>query len=235
MSAPATLDDAGIERLAQLLDRRAVPFGGLNLEALDGYLSALMVSPDMVMPGEWQPGIFGDKPPRWDGAEEAAEVEALLTGLWNLISERVRQEAPDREQLLPLIWMPEDESGEDEDGVGHDWALGFLRGVELRKAAWDIWLEEEEWILESYLDVISLLDGRQLFDADGKALDAPRALPVDERREIVLDLPWLLIDLHRHRIEALTPRTPIRRGTTTGRNDPCPCGSGKKFKKCCGA
>ncbi len=28
---------------------------------------------------------------------------------------------------------------------------------------------------------------------------------------------------------------PIVRGPKTGRNDPCPCGSGKKFKKCCGA
>ncbi len=27
---------------------------------------------------------------------------------------------------------------------------------------------------------------------------------------------------------------PIRRGQKIGRNDPCPCGSGKKFKKCCG-
>jgi hypothetical protein len=28
---------------------------------------------------------------------------------------------------------------------------------------------------------------------------------------------------------------PVRRGFKIGRNDPCPCGSGKKFKKCCGA
>ncbi len=27
---------------------------------------------------------------------------------------------------------------------------------------------------------------------------------------------------------------PVRNGTKVGRNDPCPCGSGKKFKKCCG-
>ena len=27
----------------------------------------------------------------------------------------------------------------------------------------------------------------------------------------------------------------IRREATPGRNDPCPCGSGKKFKKCHGA
>jgi uncharacterized protein YecA (UPF0149 family) len=28
---------------------------------------------------------------------------------------------------------------------------------------------------------------------------------------------------------------PIKAETEPGRNDPCPCGSGKKFKKCCGA
>jgi SEC-C motif-containing protein len=27
---------------------------------------------------------------------------------------------------------------------------------------------------------------------------------------------------------------PVKRGPKIGRNDPCPCGSGKKFKKCCG-
>lgn len=29
--------------------------------------------------------------------------------------------------------------------------------------------------------------------------------------------------------------TPVVNTNKTGRNDPCPCGSGKKFKKCCGA
>jgi preprotein translocase subunit SecA len=27
----------------------------------------------------------------------------------------------------------------------------------------------------------------------------------------------------------------VRSGEKIGRNDPCPCGSGKKYKKCCGA
>ena len=27
---------------------------------------------------------------------------------------------------------------------------------------------------------------------------------------------------------------PVRRGQKVGRNDPCPCGSGKKYKHCCG-
>jgi uncharacterized protein YecA (UPF0149 family) len=28
--------------------------------------------------------------------------------------------------------------------------------------------------------------------------------------------------------------SPIRAAETPGRNDPCPCGSGKKYKRCCG-
>jgi SEC-C motif-containing protein len=33
----------------------------------------------------------------------------------------------------------------------------------------------------------------------------------------------------------LNPKAPTRRVEKTGRNQPCPCGSGKKYKKCCGA
>ncbi|MGH9890873.1 MAG: PBPRA1643 family SWIM/SEC-C metal-binding motif protein [bacterium] len=32
----------------------------------------------------------------------------------------------------------------------------------------------------------------------------------------------------------INPPQPVRAEPTAGRNDPCPCGSGKKFKKCCG-
>ncbi|HDM10640.1 MAG TPA: preprotein translocase subunit SecA, partial [Desulfobacteraceae bacterium] len=38
-----------------------------------------------------------------------------------------------------------------------------------------------------------------------------------------------------HGGEAAQPTTVKRQGKKIGRNDPCPCGSGKKYKKCCGA
>jgi preprotein translocase subunit SecA len=33
-------------------------------------------------------------------------------------------------------------------------------------------------------------------------------------------------------VQAATPAQPARTGPRVGRNDPCPCGSGKKYKKC---
>ncbi|MCY0903282.1 MAG: SEC-C metal-binding domain-containing protein [Firmicutes bacterium] len=32
----------------------------------------------------------------------------------------------------------------------------------------------------------------------------------------------------------ITSKPPIVKTVSIGRNDPCPCGSGKKYKKCCG-
>ncbi|MDN5344632.1 MAG: preprotein translocase subunit SecA [Clostridia bacterium] len=40
---------------------------------------------------------------------------------------------------------------------------------------------------------------------------------------------------NRYAEEGNGPRQPVRREQKIGRNDPCPCGSGKKYKKCCGA
>ena len=35
-------------------------------------------------------------------------------------------------------------------------------------------------------------------------------------------------------VGSVKPMTVVREGAKIGRNDPCPCGSGKKYKKCCG-
>ena len=235
MKAPSYLDDDQIERLAQLLELRAVPFKGFNLEALDGYLSALAVSPDTVPPSEWQPAVWGGNPPRWDGDDEALTVQALLLGHWNMASARVRHDDDDLpDHLAPLLWLPEepDLDQPDELDVGRDWAFGFFRGVELREVAWDQWLDQHEWMDEIFALLDRLASGEVLAE-DPTAPATP--ITYRERLEIIAGLPGMLADLHHHRIDALTPREPIRREVTPDRNAPCPCGSGKKYKKCCGA
>jgi uncharacterized protein len=234
MNAPSVLDDDQIERLAELLEQRAVPFKGFNLEALDGYLSALAVGPDTVPQAEWEPAVWGT-PPRWRDEDERREVEKLLAGHCNMVNARVRFEGEDiPDHLAPLLWLPEEAEAEhpDELDVGRDWAFGFFRGIELREAAWETWLDEHDWIDE----IFALLDRLASGEVIGEDPSAPAA-PVEyrERLEIIAGLPGMLADLHHHRIDALTPREPIRRAATPDRNAPCPCGSGRKYKKCCGA
>lgn len=51
--------------------------------------------------------------------------------------------------------------------------------------------------------------------------------------EAVNQLGWLLVKIRRDKFsKSNTAQNPYK---TVGRNDPCPCGSGKKFKKCCWA
>ncbi|HUH90089.1 MAG TPA: UPF0149 family protein [Lysobacter sp.] len=236
---PAYLDDDQIERLANLLEQRAVPFRGFNLEALDGYLSALAVSPGEVPMAEWEAPVWG-KPPRWDDPVERAEVEALLIGHRNMANARVRHGNDDLpDHLAPLLWLPEDPElqdaeaeQEDDLDVGRDWALGFFTAVELREAQWDQWLDENEW-MEDIFDLFDRLASGEMVGED----PAEPATPIDyrERLGIIAGLPDMLADLNHYRVDALTPREPIRRDPTPDRNAPCPCGSGKKFKKCCGA
>lgn len=233
-AVPSHLSDAQIDRLEALLEQRAVPFKGLNLEALDGFLSAIVVGPETVPAAEWQAVVWGPNPPRWANAEEQAEVESLLEGHFNAVSKRVRYDGEELpEHLSPLIGLPEDPMGDhpDEVDIGHDWAFGFFTGVNLRGEAWDRWFEAEDWI-DEIAELIERLATGEILAAE--PADPPTPVSYRERLEIIASIPDMLADLHHHRIEQASPRQPVRKAAAPGRNDPCACGSGKKFKNCCG-
>ncbi len=232
MAISEILQDDRIDQLAQWLDRRAVPFRGLSLEALDGFQSALVLGPVDVPEAEWQAVVWGGKPPRWDG-DEARDVAAWLHEHRELAARRVRHDGDDLPaRLSPLLWLPEDPDAEQADtlDVGRDWAEGFFRGVALREAAWETWLDKHAWIDEIFALLDRLASGEVLSE-DPTA--PPTPLAYRERMDIIASLPGMLADLHHHRIDMLTPRIPLQRAPTPQRNAPCPCGSGKKYKKCC--
>lgn len=229
-------DDARIDELDRLLEQRAVPYGGYGLEQLDGFLTAVAVSPGPdIPPEEWLPMVWGKHPPRWEGPAD----EAAATGLLMLAAETARRRVrtPGDELTVEgalLWWLPDDpeaEHGDDVD-IGAAWAGGFLDGMALRDEAWDAWIAADEWIGEVEAYVEGLAVGSYPPEEEG---GAPVPLSYEERLEIHASLPDMLHDLHCHRIESLTPREPVRRAATPERNDPCPCGSGRKYKKCCGA
>jgi uncharacterized protein len=225
------LDAEQLDRLEHLLEQRALPFGGLGLEGLDGFLSARALSP-VAPPEDWSSVVWGPKPPRWESAAEAEEVAALLAGLEATVDKRLRTGDELPPLLQPLIGLPEDPDADHPDDldIGREWAEGFFLGVGPVQDAWDAWLDAEDWIEEIFLLLDELASG-QLSVEPG---EAPEPLGYRDRLDTVASLPGMLADLHAHRIESLTPRDPVRRAATPGRNYPCPCGSGKKYKACCG-
>ena len=94
------------------------------------------------------------------------------------------------------------------------------------------WSKNSEWM---GLEILEIRDG-QAEDESGSIEFVARYREKgkqQEHREIAefkkVDGRWLFYDG-----QAPKPKQIIRNGPKIGRNDPCPCGSGKKYKKCCG-
>lgn len=135
--------------------------------------------------------------------------------------------------FLPLLL--EDEQG---DTPANDWAQGFMRGMALRNEEWLELLNDEKhggWL-------VPILALAHEHHPDPKM--RPYAEPIDaERREqLIVGIAAGVTAIYRHfepqrRLAARSAResaTYRRAMPKTGRNDPCSCGSGKKYKQCCG-
>jgi len=55
-----------------------------------------------------------------------------------------------------------------------------------------------------------------------------------QKNEAIKREPVNTVRMNYNRGEGAAPVQTVRRAKKVGRNDPCPCGSGKKYKKCCG-
>jgi uncharacterized protein len=94
--------------------------------------------------------------------------------------------------------------------------------------------EAARWLDDALESIVALTE-----DDTGKpevsmyAEDGPPSVSQD-RLEVFGEAVWAVYDL-RQLWKSLGPRQEtIVLGPQPGRNDPCPCGSGKKYKKCCG-
>lgn len=236
-----------IEQLAGLLDRYGHPDHGMNLEALDGYLSALVVAPTLAMPSEYMRGVWAQEP-EFETEADARDAYTLIMRLWNHIVWRVQQELSedgliDDARVPPLLGLPDsvDTAADDDPGLGIPadfpvaaaWGMGFMQAVALRADDWQAWCGRHEQIAEDFARIFELtwLHLEQLSEMgllDAKPPDR------EERLEIMMELPAMLQDMYFQRLADLRP-APTRRTEMPGRNDACSCGSGRKYKKCCGA
>jgi uncharacterized protein len=219
------LPDEHCERLQALLDKSGSD-QVMNIERLDGFLAALVSGPDVVMPSEYLPLVYGRSPdePGFATEEELREFLALLMHHWNVIVDTLRS----GDVYLPVML-------EDEKGIAHgiEWAQGFMQGVHLRRESWSELITNEEE--GGPILAIALRAGE--VDPDWPS----EPLSDEKRDELQATMIAGLVRIYRyfepHRMqsarasrEELTYR---RAAPKMGRNDPCPCGSGKKYKNCC--
>lgn len=223
------LTDAEIEELDHFLTYEVESDEVMMIDLLDGYLHAVAIGPVTLHPKQWLPRVWGMGTfmPVMESIEHLNHVMSLVMRHYNSIITGLQGEYP---ELAP-VWAIRDYRGRTyEDGEG--WAYGFMEGMRLCWKEWQPMLDTPEG--KQWFRPIGLL-GEDDFSPDQDELTktpARRARLTEQIPQAVLDiylywLPHRLAACEREIAKVLQPKV--------GRNQLCPCGSGKKFKRCCGA
>lgn len=221
-----SLSDAEYDRLEAIF--RGLPGeSAMNLEEMDGFFAALICGPLTVPPSAHLEEIWGGGPGPFATEAELREFLNLAMRHWNLIARALA--SPDL-VFIPRLIVEEDEA----IPRGNRWARGFLRGFGLCCEAWDEIFEDEDRFA-ILLPVLALADENDP-DPELRSWETPPG--PDLRKDVHAGLSVATQRLWDYFRSGGRSRTPARAPATRskiGRNDPCYCGSGKKYKRCCGS
>lgn len=208
----------------------------MDIAMLDGYLCALYCAPRALAPERWMPWVWdferGQQVPEFATPKDAKQAASLVMRFAHEIGQTLAEAPESFEPLFPV-------TSEDEDAepAVADWCAGFLKGAELEPDAWPV-------IEATHADWFAAL--RRFGTEEGwQALDeladkSPDKLP--DFHAVAATITRGLRRVYAHGRDSrdawqqiLGPQSaPRRQLAPAGRNDPCPCGSGKKFKQCHG-
>ena len=207
--------------------------GGLAFDALDGFLTALSVLPHPPLPDRWMALVLGEELAS-ARASEREEAVAWMFRMATHVGQRVRLDpAEHQSSVLPEFdFFPADDSESEEQAeqrTARSWSAGAGSALALDPAGVEDMMRNEA--LRAELAPFVLL-GR---DGDDDAHTYTRK----ERLRLMRAAAWGAHRLWKHyqpiRERGGLKQQPVRAADTPGRNDPCPCGSGRKFKVCRGA
>ena len=251
---PRQSSEADILALEKVCDRLAGFEADVSVEWVDGYLTALLASRRAILPSEWLPAMFGDAFERaFADPVDVEQAMAALMGRWSVIASQLDVDSmlddPEDVRLSPLMWSYDDAARAEVVTAGHMtaeeaadllqtgamWAEGFSDAVEAFADDWpepDVDTEEGRWYDDCLTRVLALM----LPQADlAEHLATYYTGESLERDQLVDEACFGAQDLRIYWLDH-APKPETRRvEATPGRNDPCTCGSGKKYKKCHGA
>ena len=247
----AGAQDLSVAEFAELDDLLAgvpEPLQPLDVVMLDGFLCGVIVQPALLDPETWLPYVFDAGGHRWGEAVPSAEQQrarvlilrrhaALNRALAEFgsfdpfVLEPLGDEAALGDAPAPAADLdpaPADPIG----AVLLPWVAGFEQAAHLLPGLAD---------LDDPAVALTLARLFRFLPDDGDA-DAPstRALVADARPlssldDAIAEVVGCVAELYeltaplRYQVDTVRRESP-----KVGRNDPCPCGSGKKFKQCHG-
>ncbi len=232
MDLNTPLTDNELQELDGFLASDDVPDDCMDIAMLHGFLTAIAIGPAIVRPSEWIPVIWGKGEPEFESLEDANRILQLVTRLLNSTI-TILQDDP--EEFAPILYEVDAVDGERNVGE-EEWCEGFALGIQLRLEEWKPALYNDEAV--SWLaPIAAFTDDEALAD-----FTSGSGGPKVTREDLSAMIPLCVTNLYDYwkeqrtrRGEGFTPDQFPYGSRKIGRNEPCSCGSGKKYKKCCGA
>jgi len=204
----------------------------MTLTSLHGFLTALISGPNLIVPSQWHPYAFGKEGLDFESEEETIEILSVLSHFNNSIIKQL-----ENRKFKPILYENEEffHYQQSDEFFLQEWCGSYLEGTRFGED----WSCEEEAVAGLFpLGVLS-----NEFDLKGEK-DRYEETIIDDfqvREDFKKKLPDIVCDLYefwkKRRLldnSNITSNEPYQRThSEIGRNDPCPCGSGKKYKKCC--
>jgi len=193
------------------------------LTELDGFLTGLTVCPETIPVDAWMTVIWGVEIDGVPPFEDPLDVQWFVRAVTARRDEIARDLS--RGKLQPIFDIDE----RDGDVLWEFWIDGFSDAIALRPDAWDAAAADSEWA-DPWRRLLALIAiARDESDLDSVEINAFQDRAVAELTDTVQRLHAARARVSETKANAMETIAPAK----TGRNDPCPCGSGKKRKHCC--
>lgn len=225
---PTPLNDADLDRLEELLEADIFNGDAMRLDEIQAILCAIVSGPVAVPPTAWLPEVLGEGMTAAEGDPLLGETVELLMRLNNDIAAALLAD----ETVSPVLY-PLDEKCEDYDYAA--WADSYVFGAGLAGDWYELAGKHADDLSE-LLEPMFLLNG--MLKEDVEKSGERWFAPAEEARlvaDIQENLPVIVQTLYNFWRNKRAGGAVKREEPKSGRNDPCPCGSGRKFKQCCGS
>jgi|GEM_PF-997149 len=224
-----------LTEIQDFLDLGIAPESAMPILTLEGYFAALAIYPVAIPANRWMPLVWDTSDsrlqPAFSSAVQKEKVTNLLVSYRNLMENYLSDANNGYDPLYSGFPV---QSGEELTQYALAWAGGFLLGAMLDDDIWTRSFNDEACyeLLEPFLVLSGFFDSMpHAYSNDRSEIKTRLALEIGFYVEELRDFwkPWR----YDYKVLPDTGQT-VKVQPRVGRNEPCPCGSGKKYKQCCG-
>ncbi len=164
-----------------LLSEQA-PENSMGIPDLDGFLTGIVIGPELVLASEWLPRIWGEDSPKFRSTKQADRVVSAIMRRYNEIAGGFQKEPP---RFAPVLFEADDETV-----IASDWACGFHDAIMLRLKAWEPLLQDPD--AHHLLGPILVLSGQ------GDSIELEPEAESEQMREAAEDLAESIFGIHEY-------------------------------------